>query len=49
MLLYIVLNSELVFVAKCPAKFTMPASDGDDTLVPPKTNHPLNPWQEVLS
>jgi hypothetical protein len=38
-----VANSETVLGAKWPAKFTIPANDGDDTLVPPKTSHPLEP------
>src|SRR6266404_542408 len=42
-------NSCVVLVELCPARFTIPARDGEETLVPPKTNQPLNPWHEVLS
>src|ERR1700752_4973462 len=42
-------NSWVVLVELCPARFTTPASDGEETLVPPKTSQPLKPWHDVLS
>jgi hypothetical protein len=38
------------YAAKLPAKFTIPANDGDDTLVPAEDQpSALAPWQRVLS
>jgi len=28
---------------------TVPAKEGEETLVPPNTSQPLNPWHFVLS
>src|SRR6266581_8774035 len=44
-----VVSSALLPAANPPARFTMPASEGDATLVPPNTSHPLDPWHLVLS
>src|SRR6266571_5424496 len=44
-----VINSAVESIIKLPARFTIPASDGADTLVPPNTCQPVRPRHRVLS